>query len=54
MGGDGDAEVKLLEMVAELREMQRGELIIDEFADFSNGELGKVIQFLLRMVKEVV
>ena len=36
------------EMIKMLRAQQRGELLIEEFAHFSNEELENIIQYLLR------
>ena len=40
------------ELIKMLRAQQRGELIIEEFAHFTNEELENIIQFLLREMEE--
>ncbi len=40
------------EMIKMLRAQQRGELIIEEFAHFTNEELENIVQYLLREIEE--
>jgi len=41
-----------LDMIKMLRSHQRGELIIEEFAHFTNEELENIVQYLLREIEE--
>ncbi|MBA7609591.1 hypothetical protein ES703_16782 [subsurface metagenome] len=41
------------EMIKMLRAQQRGELIIEEFAHFTNEELESIVQYLLREIREI-
>ena len=40
------------EMIKMLRAQQRGALIIEEFAHFTNEELENIVQYLLREIEE--